>query len=298
MLDLKNSVVLFVLTHKKTFVPDNSLFIPVQIGTALNGSIPGYLHDNTGENISDKNKSYCELTGQYWAWKNIDALYYGFYHYRRYLAFSDMKHPYSIQNFPDKRTLNKMGYGSKDIEKIIQNYDIIVPKSENMYETAWQNYARAPYHYAEDLKLMIDILKENYPEYKIAADKYMNGTELYLKNMYIMKKEYFHAYCSWLFPLLEAFDKKNNWNKYNDQAVALRVDGYLSERLFGIWYTYMKEHENIRTCELGRVHFAKMDKKGNLQYMKWINQILPPGTRRRYIIARFIKFILKKKCSF
>ena len=44
-------------------------------------------HDDEGDNISQKNKTYCELTAQYWAWKNEDADYYGFFHYRRYLAF-------------------------------------------------------------------------------------------------------------------------------------------------------------------------------------------------------------------
>lgn len=43
--------------------------------------------DNEGDNISGKNPDYCELTAQYWAWKNIDCDYYGFFHYRRYLTF-------------------------------------------------------------------------------------------------------------------------------------------------------------------------------------------------------------------
>lgn len=45
------------------------------------------LHDDEGDNISERNKTYCELTAQYWAWKNEEADYYGFFHYRRYLAF-------------------------------------------------------------------------------------------------------------------------------------------------------------------------------------------------------------------
>ena len=44
-------------------------------------------YDNNGDNISAKNSQYCELTAQYWAWKNIDCDYYGFFHYRRYLTF-------------------------------------------------------------------------------------------------------------------------------------------------------------------------------------------------------------------
>ena len=110
-----------------------------------------------------------------------------------------------------------------------------------------------------------------------------------------MKHEYFHAYCNWLFSVLATFDKRNNWDKYNGNTVAMRVDGYLAERLFGIWYTYTKQNETIKTYELGRIHFANMDAKGSLKYMKWVNCILPPGTKRRNIIATCAKHIIKMK---
>ena len=46
------------------------------------------LGDNTGDNISKLNKHFCELTTQYWAWKNVDCEYYGFCHYNKYFAFN------------------------------------------------------------------------------------------------------------------------------------------------------------------------------------------------------------------
>ena len=49
------------------------------------------LHDDEGDNISNKNKTYCELTAQYWAWKNMEADYYGFFHYRRYFHLIQMR---------------------------------------------------------------------------------------------------------------------------------------------------------------------------------------------------------------
>ena len=60
MADIK----IYVASHKQTYVPDHPLFVPLQIGTSLHEPLNGYLHDDCGENISGKNRSYCELTGQ------------------------------------------------------------------------------------------------------------------------------------------------------------------------------------------------------------------------------------------
>ena len=71
---------------------DNPLYIPVRCG-AVYDEREGVtmLGDDTGDNISEKRESFCELTVQYWAWKNIKADYYGLCHYRRYFSFADEK---------------------------------------------------------------------------------------------------------------------------------------------------------------------------------------------------------------
>lgn len=67
-------------------------------------------HDDTGDNISCKKRCYCELTAQYWTWKNIQADYYGFFHYCRYL-YPDIKtkQPYRVERKPDPQLLDKQG---------------------------------------------------------------------------------------------------------------------------------------------------------------------------------------------
>ena len=82
---------IFVACHKPTYVLDNRLLIPVQVGTELtNARYERMEYDNNGDNISAKNPQYCELTAQYWAWKNVTCDYYGFFHYRRYLSFANI----------------------------------------------------------------------------------------------------------------------------------------------------------------------------------------------------------------
>ena len=69
---------------------DNPLFVPVRCGAVFDKrENVTMLGDNTGDNISEKRMSFCELTVQYWAWKNVEADYYGLCHYRRYFSFSD-----------------------------------------------------------------------------------------------------------------------------------------------------------------------------------------------------------------
>ena len=80
---------LIVATHKKYWMPEDPMYLPIHVGaegkTDENGSPLdlGYVKDNTGDNISSKNANYCELTGLYWAWKNLTADYIGLVHYRR-----------------------------------------------------------------------------------------------------------------------------------------------------------------------------------------------------------------------
>ena len=175
---------LYISTHKPTHIPQHKLLVPLQIGTSLNAPLPNMLHDNVGDNISAKNKSYCELTGQYWVWKHEQADYYGFFQYRRYFSFRHEELPYRILDYPDDATLHELGYDAEYMQSFIQQYDIIVPMAEDMHETPWQNYARAPHHYIEDLELAVSIVKELYPHYTQAVDTYMGGTHMYLKNMY------------------------------------------------------------------------------------------------------------------
>ena len=78
-----DTIKIIVATHKKYKMPNDSIYLPVQVGTENKESL-GYQPDNDGENISSKNPYFCELTGLYWAWKNLDADYIGLSHYRRH----------------------------------------------------------------------------------------------------------------------------------------------------------------------------------------------------------------------
>ena len=65
-------------------------YIPIRVGSAIAESDFSFLRDDTGDNISEKNSNYAELTAQYWVWKNYDLSdvdYVWFCHYRRYMTY-------------------------------------------------------------------------------------------------------------------------------------------------------------------------------------------------------------------
>ena len=83
-----SKTVIMVCAHKRDACLAEPPYLPVQVGRAIAREDLGYTGDDSGENISAKNRNYCELTAQYWAWKNrSDADYIGLCHYRRYFDF-------------------------------------------------------------------------------------------------------------------------------------------------------------------------------------------------------------------
>lgn len=273
MVDIK----LFVCCHQQVQVPKHPLLLPIQVGAALSDThFPGFLHDDSDGNISEKNRSYCELTAQYWAWKNVKADYYGFFHYRRYLYPGIRnKLPYRIEREADSKILTELGYGG--FAEMICQYDLISPAGEDMYIPVREHYANAPHHRRRDIELMERIVQERCPEMSEAIDTYLSGTVCYFGNIYIMRRQVFHHYCSWLFPLLEEFDRQTDLTGYSIQEQ--RVDGYLAERLFGIYLANQKN--TLKTMGLPRVHFYS----GREYYKrKILNSFFPPGSKRRSMV--------------
>ena len=257
---------IFVSCHKPAVVPVNNLFYPIQVGAALNDQrMENMLHDDEGINISKKNKSYCELTAQYWAWKNTNADYYGFFHYRRYFSFSSEIFPSNyfgdvIFEKNDKPTLEMLQISEEHMRDIIEKYDIIAPTQGKFEEdnlTLYEQYNIAKVHKIEDLDLVLSIIDRDYPEMSQIADEYIHSTKGYFCNMFIMKKDIFQKYCQWIFPILEEHEKRRDLSSYDKETY--RVSGYLAERLCGIYLTYLKKSGKYRFCELQRTLFQKTD---------------------------------------
>lgn len=217
--------------------------MPLQVGAALHPDL-GYTPDNTGDNISAKNPNYCELTGLYWAWKNLSCDYTGLCHYRRYFG-----HKIHTSDLEKKK---QAIFSRQDYEKLLQHYDVILPIKRNYYiETVRSQYEHA--HYKKDLDEVEKIIAEKYPEYSAAFTAVMNRRKLYILNMFVMSKEKFDSYCSWLFNILFATENRINISFYNSYEE--RVYGFLAERLFNVWL----EKQKIKIISVPVISLEKID---------------------------------------
>lgn len=273
---MEQDLALYVCLHKPFPVPTHPLLRPIQVGAGLAGEpIPGCVGDDSGEHISEKNPRYCELTAQYWVWRNCPASHVGFFHYRRYL-YPGLRHkrPYRVEGQPASAGLDKLGFSG--LSRLAGDYDLIAPRGEDMRRSVREHYAGAPHHRAADLALIEEIVREREPEYVPAMEEYLTHSVCYFGNIYIMAWPLFDRYCQWLFPILEEFDRRADWTGRSAQE--LRVDGYLAERLFGVFYTKVKT-EGLETLELPRVDF--IPDRGARCKRRLLNALLPPGSRRR-----------------
>ena len=82
---------ILISCHKQVCLPKSDLFLPMHVGAEGKTPLPGMQPDNQGENISSRNFTFCEMSGQYWAWKNLEADYVGQCHYRRFFAFDGQR---------------------------------------------------------------------------------------------------------------------------------------------------------------------------------------------------------------
>ena len=220
---MKKNINIYIVTHKKFDAPILENYLPIQVGIKNEQGKIYELSDNTDDNISYKNKNYCELTALYWIWKNDKKSdYVGMVHYRRYFYVKRNNSPTNILTY--EKALN-----------ILENYDCILPKKWNLYfGNVLKNYDE--FHNIDDYYKCREIISEMYPDYINSFDKISRQRKFYPFNMFIMKKELFDEYMEWLFNIfnkLESFINLEDYDDYNK-----RVYGFLSERLFNVWIDY------------------------------------------------------------
>lgn len=221
------------LRHSIT-LPD--YVFPIQVGRAKAEVSIADIVDNTGDNISDCNGNYSELTGLYWLWKNklcetppisvnsrsgensskkpengsgkeCEHQYYGFGQYRRMLEF-----------------------GTDDLQRLIDNdVDSVLPYPMPYEPNIHAHHDR--YIKEADWNALLRALEELEPEYSRYFPQVLEQQYLYNYNVILAKKSVLRDYCSWLFPILMRAEELTDGKKRSDRYI-----GYIAETLETLYF--------------------------------------------------------------
>lgn len=209
----------------------SSGFIPISAGSEN----PLITCDNTGDNISSKNKIYGELTANYWVWKNLKGLdAIGISHYRRYLMpYSWLKKTFYGITW---KKFENISYDVSDFKKDLLKYDLVFCKKWHFEGLTVHEEYLNHHPFPEDLEITRIVLEALYPETLSIWDTYMNSSDSYCCCMFVAKWDRFDDLCSWMFPLLFEIEKCLDFTKYDNYQ--MRVIAYLYERLLNVYIAY------------------------------------------------------------
>ncbi len=239
---------LLICYHKPSQLFQDEILTPIHVGRALAQKrmdpkseeyrwlTENMIGDDTGENISEKNRSYNEMTALYWAWKNYEKLgnpdYIGLMHYRRHFVL----HEGEIDVIPfenmGEHYLEEIGYSPEALRKLVQGCDFVthLGKVNHVYRHYVEN------HRKEDLDLAFEILYEKHPEYRETAEEYFAGDISSFCNMFIFRREIFFDYCQWIFEILEEFERRVDLSEK-------RL--FISERLTGVYIAKLMQDQSL-----------------------------------------------------
>ena len=201
---------ILVAQHKESEVFHNEVYIPIHVGKALSKTELGILCDDTGDNISHLNPYFCELTAQYWAWKNMhDVEYIGLCHYRRYFQTE-----FTMEN----------------VEQLMDGADIVLAKSIFFSENLYSNLSRdlVP----EDILAFFLYMKGRFQNDQDVINFLINCNHFNPCNMFVCKKSLFDEFCQWQFSILfDLFEILPKSPYVREQ----RLMGYLAELLLPMY---------------------------------------------------------------
>lgn len=267
--DVTNNLKILISCHKEVILPQSEVYLPMQVGAAnTDVRLPGMQPDNEGENISDRNFTFCELTAQYWAWKNLEADYVGLCHYRRFFCFDGQKHaandhqqieadalsPYSIRDFRlDDGDLIRNAIADCDV-LTAPLWDVsktVAPGG--VKDTVAEHMIAYGLFEKSDLDMLRSIIAERQPAYLSYFDAYVNGRQYLGYSCYVMRRDLFDKFCEFEFDVLLAFDKQFDYQYLT--STRRRICGYFGEILYSVFIEYLRAEGQARIKQAPLVFF-------------------------------------------
>lgn len=194
--------------------------VPIQVGAALTTKRlkDTVLTDCKGNNISEKNRQYCELTALYWIWKHAEEDIVGLAHYRRHFLLP-----------------------SDWLERMESNHiDVILPIPLYVAPSLSENFRER--HEASAWDYLMRYLRENSAGEFAEAEKFFQGNLYSPCNMFIARREVLDQLCTWLFPILHEVVIHCGLREDYYQN---RYPGFISERLISFFFEKYQKEYNI-----------------------------------------------------
>ena len=191
----------------------------IQAGAAIAESKIAEITDDTGRNISQKNRMYCEMSAVYCVWKNTDHDWIGIEHYRRHLLVKP--------------------------EMLGNDIDAIMPLPYICYPHEMAQFLR--FTTENVLDALLRALKELHPDeyedyYKILYGKYQYTYDLVCARRYV-----FNNYCRWFFEITEYMER--TMGKEVPELIETRAFSYVAEVLTNLYFMYHQNDLRIRHVE-------------------------------------------------
>lgn len=212
-----------VKSHKDTptdfFCEYDKYMIPIQAGAAMTDCNIARVKDNVGDNISEKNGCYCEMSALYSIWKkgfivkeHEKKCYYGMIHYRRRLNLTEDDFRRAAAN--DVDVIMPYPYPHEP--------NIGIHHSLSMDDRMWD--------------IAVRVVEELYPDYASDLPEIMESRYMYVCNIVFARGYVMEDYCRWIFSILERVEKEY----YSDGLIFDRKLGYLAETLTAIYFLLNK----------------------------------------------------------
>lgn len=282
---------ILVCCHKPSAIPDDPMYLPVQVGKEIAKQDLGIQGDNEPDSddvrrISRLNPVYCEMTAMYWAWKNIrklypDVRYVGLCHYRRYFNANDGKgkdlvipalkkvresirilagrvrkitiyEPLeNIKSIHDRRFRNS----NRKLKEIILANEMVYTKPVNVLTgNVGMLFGIIGRTY---LELLEEIIASEYSDYRNLYKTVISNNEIISSNMLVLKTDYLDDYCGFVFGVLnrhlELVRERGICNDPEKEGAYARVSGYLAEILT---HLYISKKKNEIKSEAVRKFFV------------------------------------------
>ena len=223
---------------------DEPPFVPLHVGAALAKRDHGMVRDDAGDTISTRNPRYCEMTGIYWVWRNVDLPdHVGFLHYRRFFDFRPgREREVEEDGFVKEirltpKVVEEYGLDAGTIGGLLKDCDGLLPKPFDVrahgYRSVRDQYRSFPQHIDAHLDLLAGIMERRGANDARALREVLDGPTFYANNMFVFSADLFRRYCEWIFPILDELDERIDLRGLDRQQ--RRAVGYLAERLMSVF---------------------------------------------------------------